>query len=383
MSDLLQFHQWLLTDRNRTLAYRDAINLAVKKDDVVLDIGTGTGILSFFACLAGARKVYAIEKNDAIALAREICAANGFTDCVEFIQNRSQNITLPEQVDVILSDTGASFGLQGGMLGTLLDARRRFLKPGGRIFPQTVDLFVSPVELEDVRSLDVWGKNRYGVDLSPIRRFAANTNYHMSLDRDNVLAPSQLLATVSFQDVETTYASGETLSVIEKNGVMHGLGGWISVNLVPQVSFSNSPLECSDRIVKWTQSVFPIDTPVPVSVGDHVKSKVSTNNGKQWRWQIEISEGKPGGSGLRVKARFDHSTIGSFPIASKDLKKQNSCYAPRLSRQGEAESFLLGALNGKRTLAELTGDLLAKFPDCFPTQIAASRFARNVVDRCS
>jgi predicted RNA methylase len=177
--NLLEFHHWLLADAGRTRAYQNAISQIVGKNDVVLDIGSGTGILSFFACLAGARKVYAVETSDALQLARELSAHNGFDDKVEFLHDLSQNIQLPEPVDVIVSDTGASFGLQGRMLGALLDAKERFLKPGGKIIPHSLQLFVAPIELKDERNLEIWNKDRYGLDLSSIRRFAANTNYQL------------------------------------------------------------------------------------------------------------------------------------------------------------------------------------------------------------
>jgi len=53
----------MMQDYIRTGTYQRAIlaNLPDFKDKVVLDVGAGSGILSFFAIQAGARKVYAVE----------------------------------------------------------------------------------------------------------------------------------------------------------------------------------------------------------------------------------------------------------------------------------------------------------------------------------
>ena len=56
------YHQkQMLADHNRMAAYHSAIlgNMDVFKDKVVMDVGTGSGILAVWAAQAGARKVYA------------------------------------------------------------------------------------------------------------------------------------------------------------------------------------------------------------------------------------------------------------------------------------------------------------------------------------
>ena len=56
------YHQkQMLADHNRMAAYHSAIlgNADVFKDKVVMDVGTGSGILAVWAAQAGARKVYA------------------------------------------------------------------------------------------------------------------------------------------------------------------------------------------------------------------------------------------------------------------------------------------------------------------------------------
>lgn len=53
----------MLKDEVRTLTYRNAMyhNKHVFKDKIVLDVGSGTGILSMFAANAGAKHVYGVR----------------------------------------------------------------------------------------------------------------------------------------------------------------------------------------------------------------------------------------------------------------------------------------------------------------------------------
>ncbi len=54
----------MLKDEVRTLTYRNAMyhNKHVFKDKIVLDVGSGTGILSMFAANAGAKHVYGVRQ---------------------------------------------------------------------------------------------------------------------------------------------------------------------------------------------------------------------------------------------------------------------------------------------------------------------------------
>ena len=94
-ADILGYHNSMLADRVRTESYLKAILQLVQRGDVVVDIGCGTGILTIFACLAGARHVYAIEQGPIIQVAKDLCQRNGYGDRVTFIQDWSTNVTLP------------------------------------------------------------------------------------------------------------------------------------------------------------------------------------------------------------------------------------------------------------------------------------------------
>ncbi len=104
-------HAEMLGDTQRTLAYRDAIkkNPELFEGKTVLDVGCGTGILSFFALQAGAKHVYAVDASDIVLKAREIATLNGFgPDRITFIHGKLEDIKLggqiPDRVDVIISE---------------------------------------------------------------------------------------------------------------------------------------------------------------------------------------------------------------------------------------------------------------------------------------
>jgi type I protein arginine methyltransferase len=117
----------MILDRGRTAAYAAALKRRVAPGSVVADIGagTGTGVFSLLACQYGARRVYAIEPDDAIGLARECAVANGYAERIRFLQAVS---TLQRH------------------LPSIVDARERLLAPGGVLIPQRDVLWATAVE---------------------------------------------------------------------------------------------------------------------------------------------------------------------------------------------------------------------------------------------
>jgi len=84
-SATLRTHRQCVGDTSRTDLYTEAIAEVIRPGDVVVDVGTGTGILGMMACRAGARTVYAIEPDQIIESARQVCAANGLAEQIIFL----------------------------------------------------------------------------------------------------------------------------------------------------------------------------------------------------------------------------------------------------------------------------------------------------------
>ena len=101
------YHQkQMLMDHNRMRAYHSAImqNKSMFEGKVVLDVGTGSGVLAMWAAQAGAAKVYAVEYTDMALHARNLVESNGLSGVVEVIQSSVEDLDLPCKVDIIVSE---------------------------------------------------------------------------------------------------------------------------------------------------------------------------------------------------------------------------------------------------------------------------------------
>src|SRR5687768_18330237 len=99
----------MLLDAARVEGFARAIAQVVRPGDVVLDVGTGTGILAILAAKAGARRVYAIDRSGVVELARAHVAANGVGDVDEVIRGSLEQLQLPEPPRVIVGEQLGNF----------------------------------------------------------------------------------------------------------------------------------------------------------------------------------------------------------------------------------------------------------------------------------
>lgn len=116
-------HEEMLKDRVRTGSYCNAImnNRHLFKDKIVLDVGSGTGILCLFAARAGAAHVYGIEYSEIVDIACKVTAENGLSDKITYIKGKAEEVTLPVQkVDIIISEWMGYMLLYESMLDTVL-----------------------------------------------------------------------------------------------------------------------------------------------------------------------------------------------------------------------------------------------------------------------
>jgi protein arginine N-methyltransferase 1 len=283
---MLDYHRLLLDDEPRTIAFREALRRVVKPGDVVVDLGSGSGILSYFAVEAGARKVYAIERGhmaDVIALmVRQL----GLTDRIEVLHETSAKVELPERGDVLVSEMLGAFALQEQILSIFIDARTRLLTPNARLIPSRFALTAVPVERPADHELHVgsWSKPRYGIDFSVLRAFAANQLFTKDIAPADYLAQPAEIMSVDLTTITETTITGSVSFEAIRAGTLHGFGGWFTATLAEDVMLTN--LDASH----WRQEYFPIDEPLPLTPGMIVTLELQSHDGKAWRWRGRAGE---------------------------------------------------------------------------------------------
>lgn len=136
-----------LIDRRRTLAFARAITKTIRQNDIVVDLGTGSGIMALFAAKAGARKVYAIEheKKNAHWL-RGVFSINGFDSVIETIIADARNVVLPEKVDVIICEMVAT-GLIEELQIPVMNNALKFANKNPRVILNAIENYVDVVNV--------------------------------------------------------------------------------------------------------------------------------------------------------------------------------------------------------------------------------------------
>uniref|UniRef100_A0A670ZX00 Uncharacterized protein n=1 Tax=Pseudonaja textilis TaxID=8673 RepID=A0A670ZX00_PSETE len=130
----------------------------VARITVVLDVGCGSGILSFFAVQAGARKVYAVEASSVAKYAEILVQSNNVADKISVLSGKIEEITLPESVDVIVSEPMGYMLFNERMLESYLHSKK-WLKSNGESICLQIYQSLSALVAPKYRSAGSRGKN--------------------------------------------------------------------------------------------------------------------------------------------------------------------------------------------------------------------------------
>ena len=326
------FHDLMLNDHIRMQAYEHAIKQAVRPGDTVLDLGTGTGILSQWALEAGASHVYAIEM-DAVILERAIERIRqlGFASRFTPFNCLSYDVVIPEKVDVLISEIIGNMADNEDFQPVLNDAFTRFLKSSGHAIPYAVSSYITPISSKKAYDYICEGRiaslsKQYDLyrllsDKACQDRF--DLYYDTILPAYCYLDEPQLLKRYDTNWNQAPWYSEDRIFRVDHRSNLNGFKVHFVANLTPGVSLDIGGGDISARETSdsWKHAFLPIKHPIAVEQGDIIKLSFSRHRPKQgydnfrqrYRWRGDVLR-----NGERV-GQFDQGGDNKVDIEIKAM----------------------------------------------------------------
>ena len=252
----VHYHHNMLMDQNRMHGFKSAINYAVKPGAKVLELGGGTGVLSWFAA-AKASKVYCVEFNpDMVMAARKMLSMNPNGHKVDVVHADAFEYLPPEPVDVVICEMIHVAMLREKQVEVMESFKRRYLaRFGGPLpvfLPEAVIMAVQPLQ----QDYDFEGF------YAPIVQFQ-ETNVHTPGTFE--LAPAAVYSILDFSQPTDTAIAWQGRFVIDKAGSVNSLR-FVTKNVLAVVPEENSTIDWLNHYMS-----LPLSQPVQVNAGDVIQ----------------------------------------------------------------------------------------------------------------
>lgn len=260
----LHYHYNMLNDTARMQGFKAALDVAVQPGAKVLELGGGTGVLSFFAAQKAA-KVWCVERNPELAAtARDILALNPNSDKIEVIEADAFDYLPPEPVDVVICEMIHVAMLREKQLAVMTSFKERYLKKFGGPLPVFVpEAFIQAVQPIQ-QSFDFEGY------YAPTILFQDPT---VVQSKTLELAPSTVYQMLAYQDPLPQTCAWNGNIRIDCDGVLNALR--FATKNVLTISLAEQ------RTIDWFSQylVVPLAEPLIVATGEEINVEFSYASG--------------------------------------------------------------------------------------------------------
>lgn len=262
-------HAAMLDDHVRTRGFITALRAIVRETDLVLEIGTGTGVLSTIAARCASAHVYSVESSAIADTAARVFAANGVAERVTLVRGRSTNIVLPERCNVLVTEMIGNDPLDEQLLDIVDDAKKRLLTPDARLIPAAIEILAIPFDLPrrvyerrafTAERVADW-RAMYGVDFAPLLAVRQSTSDPFMVRTSEVVTWTRVAAPVTLAAIDLTRPFELSFRMhvtfeLERDVERLGLALAFRATLAPGVVLSTVPDEV-DPQNHWRYGVWP------------------------------------------------------------------------------------------------------------------------------
>ncbi len=250
----LHYHHNMLMDENRMKNFRAAIEYIVKPGAKVLELGGGTGVLSWFAANRGAAKVYCVEFNpDMVREARRLLSNNKHGHRVEVVHADAFDYLPPEPVDVVICEMIHVAMLREKQVEVIENFKHRYRQRFGNkmpiFIPEAIIMAVQPLQQD------------FGFEgfQAPIVQFNDGTVFS---PRTVEIAAPQVYSVLDFTSQVDQSIAWQGQFTIECDALINSLR-FITKNILAVVPEKGSTIDWLNHYMS-----LPLNTPVSVTAGD-------------------------------------------------------------------------------------------------------------------
>lgn len=284
--NVARWHFSIVHDEVRNAAFDEALRRIVRPGTRVLDIGSGTGLLAMMAARAGASRVISCEVSPAVAqAAREVVAANGFSDRIRIISKHSDALDLKHDVgglvDVVVSEV-INRDLIGEHVLQVMEGAHRFLKAGGCIIPAQGSVRVALANYSGLQRMCMGAIQ--GFDLSPFNQLAPTWLNIKPHDRGvTLLSEATDLFTFDFASGGPFPEARSSVSLAAQADNANGIAQWICLTMDATGRYENHPMGHA-ATSNWAVLFYPFIEGFHCLAGEAIKICGSHNRDRLRIW---------------------------------------------------------------------------------------------------
>lgn len=260
----VHYHYQMLSDHNRMKNFKDAIDMKVMNNHEVVDLGSGTGALSFFAGQNGA-KVTGIENNlQLVEYSNQLIRDNNISDRVSIEYGDASDWEADKAVDIVICEMLHSALLREKQIQVINSFKSKHLNKFNKIpkfIPYATLLAVQPIMMD---------YNFQGF-FAPIPLFQDPYTTDSSQDR---FTP-QVYKTVVYEDYEDGIISADIKFVSEESITVNALR-FITKNILSMDRLTKDSVEWFNQYL-----VLPIGKNIELIEGESFRVKFKYRSGDE------------------------------------------------------------------------------------------------------
>jgi protein arginine N-methyltransferase 1 len=276
----------------------------------------------------------------------------------------------------LLSDLRGPTPFKGRSLETLIDARRRLLRPGGTVIAMRDTLYAAPARSPLAFQRDVVTPlQRNDVSLEPVARVVYDAPQRGRVAADDLLAPGARWLTIDYRTINATDHGGEASWPFGRAATVSGIAVWFDSDLGGGFGFSTAP---ANETSAYGQLFLPFRHAIDLAAGDSLRIRIDLHlAGDDYVWVWRAWTRSPGQIDERLVV--DQNSLAEIVIDPAALPPTAETSVPSLGASGRAVRLVLERIEQGQSIGEVATQLRRAEPDVFSSRERALAFVSRWV----